>query len=218
MAATGAPSVWASTSKPAGAVLTATPWLITCPARPGSRRAARPSCRWSCRSCRIRRARPCRRRAERVRHGLEAVADAEHGHAGVEQLGIDARAPGSNTDAGPPDRMMACGSLASISSTGMEWGTSSEYTFASRTRRAMSCAYWAPKSTTSTGPLAWDSLHAAARDSGYIGMGDIVDCGHWYCVDFLQYVTSIVAIRATLACVMGGCRPGATHRFTKPNN
>gem|GEM_PF-4018417 len=28
MAATGAPSVWASTSKPAGAVLTATPWLI----------------------------------------------------------------------------------------------------------------------------------------------------------------------------------------------
>ena len=32
--------------------------------------------------------------AERVRHGLEAVADAEHGHAGVEQLGIDARGAG----------------------------------------------------------------------------------------------------------------------------
>ena len=32
--------------------------------------------------------------AERVRHGLEAVADAEHGHAGVEQLGVDARGAG----------------------------------------------------------------------------------------------------------------------------
>ncbi len=32
-------------------------------------------------------------------------------------------APGSYTDEGPPERMMAAGFLASISSTGMELGT-----------------------------------------------------------------------------------------------
>jgi len=46
--------------------------------------------------------------------------------------------------------MMAFGSLASISATGIVRGTISEYTCASRTRRAMSCAYCAPKSTTRT--------------------------------------------------------------------
>src|SRR6478735_3711292 len=60
-------------------------------------------------------------------------------------------APGSYTLDGPPDRMIAAGFLASISATGIECGTISEYTFASRTRRAINCAYWAPKSTTSTG-------------------------------------------------------------------
>src|SRR3954467_317692 len=59
-------------------------------------------------------------------------------------------APGSYTLDGPPDRMIAAGSLASISATGIECGTISEYTFASRTRRAMSWAYCAPKSTTRT--------------------------------------------------------------------
>src|SRR5258705_6300004 len=47
--------------------------------------------------------------------------------------------------------MIAAGSLASISATGIECGTISEYTLASRTRRAISWAYWAPKSTTRTG-------------------------------------------------------------------
>ena len=46
--------------------------------------------------------------------------------------------------------MIAFGCLASISSTGIVCGTISEYTFASRTRRAISWAYWAPKSTTRT--------------------------------------------------------------------
>ncbi len=39
---------------------------------------------------------------------------------------------------------MAAGSLASISETGIVHGTTSLYTFASRTRRAMSWAYCAP--------------------------------------------------------------------------
>ena len=46
---------------------------------------------------------------------------------------------------------MAAGSLASISRTDIECGTTSLKQFASRTRRAMSWAYWAPKSTTRTG-------------------------------------------------------------------
>ena len=36
------------------------------------------------------------------------------------------------------------------SSTGVSWGSSSEYTLSSRTRRAMSCANWEPKSSTTT--------------------------------------------------------------------
>src|SRR5947207_13608025 len=46
--------------------------------------------------------------------------------------------------------MIAFGRLASISATGMVDGTISEYTWHSRTRRAISCAYCAPKSTTRT--------------------------------------------------------------------
>src|ERR1017187_7454722 len=59
-------------------------------------------------------------------------------------------APSAYTDAGPPDRMIAAGFLARISAAGMVQGTISEYTWHSRTRRAISCAYWAPKSTTRT--------------------------------------------------------------------
>src|SRR5260370_8866534 len=54
------------------------------------------------------------------------------------------------TDAGPPERMMPFGRRASISPRGIVRGTISEYTCASRTRRAISCAYCAPKSTTRT--------------------------------------------------------------------
>ena len=48
------------------------------------------------------------------------------------------------TEAGPPERMIAAGSLASMSFTLIVCGTISEYTLASRTRRAISWAYWAP--------------------------------------------------------------------------
>ena len=48
------------------------------------------------------------------------------------------------------DRMMAAGAMARTSSAVMSQGTISEYTCKSRTRRAMSCPYWAPKSTTIT--------------------------------------------------------------------
>src|SRR5215210_3120709 len=47
--------------------------------------------------------------------------------------------------------MMPAGRLARISAIGASCATISEYTWHSRTRRAMSCAYCAPRSTTRTG-------------------------------------------------------------------
>src|SRR4029079_16445210 len=38
-----------------------------------------------------------------------------------------------------------------MAAAGVRWPTSSEYTLHSRTRRAISCEYWPPRSTTSTG-------------------------------------------------------------------
>src|SRR6266571_2187952 len=55
------------------------------------------------------------------------------------------------TEAGPPERMSACGWRARTCCAVIVCGTSSEYTRASRTRRAISCAYCPPRSTTSTG-------------------------------------------------------------------
>src|SRR5438132_12910127 len=55
------------------------------------------------------------------------------------------------TEAGPPERMSACGRRARTCCAVIVCGTSSEYTRASRTRRAINCAYCPPRSTTSTG-------------------------------------------------------------------
>src|SRR5262245_1942250 len=60
-------------------------------------------------------------------------------------------APSSYTDAGPPERTIAAGLRRATSAALARCDTSSEYTRASRTRRAISCAYWPPKSSTSTG-------------------------------------------------------------------
>src|SRR6266511_4620473 len=69
----------------------------------------------------------------------------------VSTSGSTRGAPSAYTEAGPPDRINACGFRASTCFAVIVCGTSSEYTRASRTRRAMSCAYCPPKSTTSTG-------------------------------------------------------------------
>ena len=53
---------------------------------------------------------------------------------------------------GPPDRISADGRRAATSAAVIRFGTISEKTCSSRTRRAISWAYWAPKSTTRTGP------------------------------------------------------------------
>src|SRR4051794_31278597 len=52
--------------------------------------------------------------------------------------------------------MTAAGFLSRSAAAGVLWPTSSEYTLASRTRRAISWEYWPPRSTTSTGRSSGD--------------------------------------------------------------
>ena len=99
--------------------------------------------------------------AERVRHRLHPVADAQHGNAELEQARIETwRAVGVDRGraAGEDESV---GLLARTSSGAMSCGTSSERTRHSRTRRAISWAYCAPKSSTSTGRSS-----SATRASG----------------------------------------------------
>src|SRR5437588_7605670 len=89
-------------------------------------------------------------------------------------------APASYTLRGPPERMIPFGERRRTSSAEMEAGTISERTRHSRTRRAMSWAYWAPKSTTRTvsksdmgsGPLAHSLLALQVLALAGDGRGD----------------------------------------------
>src|SRR5215469_7360830 len=89
-------------------------------------------------------------------------------------------APGVYTEAGPPDRMTAAGFLSRMSAIGVVAGMISEYTWHSRTRRAMSCAYCAPKSMTSTGPgvslCATASAYLAGLAGAWLATGRLGDC------------------------------------------
>src|SRR3954454_18861164 len=71
-------------------------------------------------------------------------------------------APSTCTDAGPPLKMIPAGLRSRISSAVIVCGTISEYTCASRTRRAMSWAYCAPKSTTRTTCSGDDVMRGAS--------------------------------------------------------
>ncbi len=88
--------------------------------------------------------------AERHRHDLLTVAEAEHGNPQLQNAGSMVGASSAYTLAGPPEKMMAAGANVRTSSAVTSHGTISEYTPKSRTRRAMSCPYCAPKSTTMT--------------------------------------------------------------------
>ena len=99
---------------------------------------------------------------EILRHQLHAVADTEHWHAELVDPRIDLRArcprrPKPARRRGSAQR----GSSRAARPPSERWPTSSEYTRASRTRRAISCEYWPPRSTTSTGPSS-----GTGRDSG----------------------------------------------------
>src|SRR6185437_7048367 len=60
----------------------------------------------------------------------------------------------SYTEDGPPERMIPAGEYFRISSIFAVQGRTTEKTFCSRTRRAISCEYCAPKSKTT---IDWDS-------------------------------------------------------------
>src|SRR5437763_7818335 len=67
--------------------------------------------------------------------------------------GSSGGAPSSYTEAGPPDRITPLGRRRSTSSRPTWWGSSSENTPHSRTRRAISWEYCPPKSRTTTSSL-----------------------------------------------------------------
>src|SRR5258706_216992 len=71
--------------------------------------------------------------------------------------------------AGEPDRMSAAGLRARIVSSGAFPGSTSEYTPSSRTRRAISCVYWEPKSRIRTGARGIDSRASARTASEHAG-------------------------------------------------
>ena len=85
---------------------------------------------------------------------LHPVADAEHRDAHPEELRIAMRRAGSYTLLGPPERIKASGFSSRTRSGVMSWRTIRAKACRSRTRRAMSWTYCAPKSRTRTGRAA----------------------------------------------------------------
>ncbi len=61
----------------------------------------------------------------------------------------------SVTDAGPPEKIMPLGRNRSNASSATLNGAISLYTPASRTRRAISCVTWLPKSTMRMDCVGW---------------------------------------------------------------
>src|SRR5215213_10332071 len=88
-------------------------------------------------------------------------------------------APSAYTEAGPPERIRPRGRRRWISSSGIVCGSSSEKTPHSRTRRAMSCEYWPPKSRTSTSSRAvsgaWTS--AASEETASVPVTPLAAVG-----------------------------------------
>src|SRR5205085_11937406 len=89
---------------------------------------------------------------------------------------------------GPPLRRSGDGLRARTASGEIACRTSSEYTRHSRTRRAISCEYWPPRSTTSTGRSSatgsWTTFDGSAaivrrlfRDRHVVGMRLAQACG-----------------------------------------
>ncbi len=80
---------------------------------------------------------------------LHAVANAQDRNAQLKQFRIATRrAVFVNAGMGPPDRMIPLGASSATRSAAMSCRRIWQYTFCSRTRRAISCAYCEPKSST----------------------------------------------------------------------
>ena len=103
----------ATTSKPSGAEVTASPWLIhtgCLSGRPDAVRRRRLRARYD----RIHWSGMSDRATERLGHGLESVADAEHRNPRSNSPESSCGAPSAYTLDGPPESTMACGSLADL--------------------------------------------------------------------------------------------------------
>src|SRR5437660_10374263 len=73
-------------------------------------------------------------------------------------FGSQCGAPFSYTLDGPPEKMRPRGCSSATRAAGRSWRTSWQKTFCSRTRRAMSWPYCAPKSKISTRSLSGSSV------------------------------------------------------------
>src|ERR1019366_7647036 len=83
----------------------------------------------------------------------------------------------SYTEAGPPDRITPFGRRRSTSAAPTWCGSSSEKTPHSRTRRAISCEYWPPKSSTTTSSVAAAGIESALGGSAAAGTGLVAVTG-----------------------------------------
>src|SRR3954447_12849493 len=119
-------------------------------------------------------------------------------------------APGAYTDAGPPERTRPFGRRRRTSSTPTVWGSSSENTPHSRTRRAISWEYWPPKSSTRTSSRA----AALARSSPGARVASASTTPRlWRLRTGAQRRPRSLACRARFApCVLAGLGPRAPER------
>src|SRR6185436_6460004 len=84
-------------------------------------------------------------------------------------------ASGAYTDAGPPDRIRPRGLRRATSAAPTWCRRSSEKTPHSRTRRAISCEYWPPKSSTNTSSVATGRVAGAEDEVVAASLIQLVD-------------------------------------------
>src|SRR3989344_1078153 len=89
------------------------------------------------------------------------------------------------TDSGPPERMMPRGANFFISSIDVSHEYNSQYTPASRTRRAISCVYCAPKSRIR---IFWECGSVITSGTGVEVRDARVQCNDSYLVPCISYL------------------------------
>ncbi len=142
--------------KPGGASKTVSRWLIQQVCSAGGPASSRPgSLHGQTRAAELAHLGALDAAAELEHHRLHAVTDAEHRDAELEQLAAQLRRAARRTRTPARRRGSARAAGARVtSSSGTSCGSSSANTPHSRTRRAISCEYWPPKSRTRTSSVA----------------------------------------------------------------
>src|SRR5438445_9173023 len=116
-------------------------------------------------------------------------------------------APGSYTDAGPPERITPFTFRSARSARRVACGRTSQYTRHSRTRRAMSWAYCEPRSSTAISSLPMSVLRgprereATQTDRGHAAEPRVEAIGE--AVDALQRQVAVDAERGPEGLVVG---------------